>query len=43
LEVNPDEFLSSYPCNHIHGIAGDWVNELCAVAEILGIESKVYR
>lgn len=43
LEVSPDEFLSSYPCNHIHGISGDWVNELCAVAEILGIESKVYR
>ena len=43
LQVSPDEFLSSYPCNHIHGISGDWVNELCAVAEILGIESKVYR
>lgn len=43
LEVSADDFLSTYPCNHVHGIAGDWVNELCAVAEILGIEAKVYR
>jgi L-fucose isomerase len=42
LRVTPDEFLASYPCNHIHGICGDWVEELRYVAEILGIESKVY-
>lgn len=43
LEVSADAFLSTYPCNHIHGICGDWVNELCALAEILGIEARVYR
>ena len=43
LEVSPDEFLSTYPCNHIHGITGDWVNELVNLAEILGIEARVYR
>ncbi|GAP13144.1 L-fucose isomerase [Longilinea arvoryzae] len=43
LEVSADTFLASYPCNHIHGISGDWVNELCAAAEILGIEARVYR
>lgn len=42
LRVTPDTFLSSYPCNHIHGIAGEWVDELTHIAEILGIEFKVY-
>jgi L-fucose isomerase len=43
LEVSPEAFLSSYPCNHIHGVYGDWVSELLNVAHILGIEAKVYR
>ncbi|MGB4595540.1 MAG: L-fucose/L-arabinose isomerase family protein [Anaerolineaceae bacterium] len=43
LEVSAETFLSTYPCNHIHGICGDWVNELRALAEILGIEARVYR
>ncbi|MHB8627029.1 MAG: L-fucose/L-arabinose isomerase family protein [Aggregatilineales bacterium] len=43
LRVAADEFLSSYPCNHTHGICGNWVDELLAVAEILGIEARVYR
>jgi L-fucose isomerase len=43
LAVSPDEFLSSYPCNHIHGCYGDWVDELLNVAQILNIEAKVYR
>jgi L-fucose isomerase len=42
LSVPPEEFLSTYPCNHIHGIAGNWVEELCKIAEILGIPYKVY-
>ncbi len=42
LRVTPDDFLSSYPCNHIHGVYGDWVAELSHVAQILGIEVKVY-
>ncbi len=42
LRVSPDVFLSTYPCNHIHGITGDWVDELTHVAEILGIETKIY-
>lgn len=43
LQVTADEFLSTYPCNHTHGICGNWVNELVDVANILGIEAKVYR
>jgi len=42
LRVPPDAFLASYPCNHIHGICGDWVDELRHLAAILGIEAKVY-
>jgi L-fucose isomerase len=43
LQVTPEEFLSTYPCNHAHGVYGDWVQELLNVAHILGIEAKVYR
>ena len=42
LKVSHDEFLSTYPCNHTHGIVGDWVDELVNIARILGIEAKVY-
>ena len=42
LQATPEAFLGSYPCNHIHGIAGHWVDELRHVADILGIEARVY-
>jgi hypothetical protein len=42
MTVAPEAFLATYPCNHIHGIAGHWVEELKHVAAILGIESRVY-
>jgi L-fucose/D-arabinose isomerase len=42
LTVPPEEFLATYPCNHIHGVCGDHVAELLHVAEILGIEAKVF-
>src|SRR6185312_8515906 len=32
-----DEFLATYASNHIHAVYGDWVAELQAVAEMLGI------
>jgi L-fucose isomerase len=40
--VTPEDFLASYPCNHIHGITGDWLDELLHVARILGIEAVVF-
>ncbi len=43
FQVAPTEFLSSYPCNHIHGVYGNWVEEMLNVAFILGIEARVYR
>ncbi|MHB9036445.1 MAG: L-fucose/L-arabinose isomerase family protein [Armatimonadota bacterium] len=43
LKCSPEDFLTHYPCNHIHGICGDWVDELLRVAEILGIEVRVFE
>jgi L-fucose isomerase len=37
-----DEFISSYASNHIHAVYGNWVDELRAVADLLGIDSYVY-
>lgn len=42
LRVAPAEFLASYPCNHTHGVYGDWTAELLNLAHILGIEARVY-
>ena len=37
-----DEFLATYASNHIHAVYGDWVEELLAVADLLGIEAHVF-
>ncbi|PYV35535.1 MAG: fucose isomerase [Acidobacteria bacterium] len=42
LEVSADEFLATYDSNHIHGCYGDWVEELVAVARILGMDYHLY-
>jgi len=42
LNSSADEFLTDYPCNHIHGIYGDWVNELKLIAKILQIDFKLF-
>jgi len=42
LKVSADEFLSAFPCNHIHGVYGDCVQEWLAAAKILGIEVKLF-
>jgi L-fucose isomerase len=43
LQCSADDFLASFPCNHIHGCYGDWEQELLHVAKILGIEARVFR
>lgn len=43
LECSADAFLTDFPCNHIHGTYGDWERELLHVADLLGIEAKVFR
>jgi L-fucose isomerase len=42
FRVGPDEFLSAYDSNHIHGAYGDWVEDLIWVAKTLGIEYRVF-
>ena len=42
LEVSGDYFISRFPCNHIHGVYGDYVNEMKIVSELLGIECEIY-
>ncbi len=43
LKVSAGEFLQNYPCNHIHGVYGDYVEELKMAAQIMGIETKVFE
>ena len=42
LKTGPEKFLSTFPCNHIHGCYGDWTAELVHLANILGIEYQIY-
>ncbi len=42
LKVSADEFLSSFPCNHIHGVYGNYIGEWLIIARLLGIEAKVF-
>ena len=41
LETPPETFLSIYPCNHIHGVYGDFVEEWKFVAKILDIDIQI--
>ena len=43
LACTADEFLAAFPCNHIHGCYGDWEQAWLHVADILGIEARVFR
>jgi len=42
LKVSADRFLSSFPCNHIHGVYGNYVDEWIYAAKLLGIEVEVF-
>jgi L-fucose isomerase len=42
FECSADEFIATYASNHIHAVYGDWVEELRTVADLLGIEARVY-
>jgi L-fucose isomerase len=42
LAVGPEELLAEYDSNHIHGVYGDWVEELVWVARMLGITYRVF-
>jgi len=42
IACSADEFLSTFPCNHIHGVYGDITDELQETAKVMGIESRLF-
>ena len=42
LTCSAEEFLSSFPCNHIHGVYGDYTKELIAAGKIMDIETRLF-
>jgi len=42
IAVGPDELLAEYDSNHIHGVYGNYVDELTWVARMLGIPYRVF-
>ena len=42
LKVSPERFIATYSSNHIHGVYGDYVEELKWVCKILNMEAEVY-
>ena len=38
LNVDAEEFLTRFPCNHIHGVYGDHVKEWETFAALTGME-----
>ncbi len=43
LKVSADYFLNHFPCNHIHGVYGNYVEDLKIAAELLQIETVVFE
>lgn len=42
LRVSPDELLAEYDSNHIHGVYGDYIEELVWVAKMLNIPYRIF-
>lgn len=43
IEVPIEEFLKVYPSNHIHGVYGDYVEELALFCKFKNIECRILR
>ena len=43
LQVSAEYFIENFPCNHIHGVYGDCVNELVQAAKLLDIPTKIFQ
>lgn len=41
LKVSADQFLSTFPCNHIHGVYGNHIEELMTYADLMGMDIKI--
>ena len=42
LKVSPETFIDTYSSNHIHGVYGNYVEELIWACKVLGIGYRVY-
>src|SRR5436190_1053505 len=42
LKVSPETFVETYSSNHIHGVYGNYVEDLIWACKILGIDYRVY-
>lgn len=42
LQVSAEEFLSTYDSNHIHGVYGNYIEELVDFCKVAGIDYKIY-
>jgi L-fucose isomerase len=43
LDCSPEVFINGFHCNHIHGVYGDYVEEIRTFCEVRGIECVVLR
>lgn len=43
IDCRTDEFLSVFPCNHIHGVYGDCVDAFTGIGKILGVEVRLLQ
>ena len=43
LNVSADYFINNYPCNHIHGVYGDYVQDMVNIAKLLNIEYTIFE
>lgn len=41
LKADADTFLEKFPCNHIHGVYGEWTEELILTAKLMNMEVQV--
>ena len=41
FDCDPAEFIDKFHCNHIHGVYGDYVEELRIFCDIKGIEFEL--
>ena len=43
LGVSADYFINNFPCNHIHGVYGDYTEDLVNVANLLNIPVTIFK
>lgn len=43
INVPSDKFISEFPCNHIHGVYGNYIEDLKTAADLLNIPTVVFE